>query len=250
MASHLLGQTARRGEQILLPGWAPVLVESVTPAGSIIGEGTEIEVHVPPGHDQGPLSLAIVVDASLTMGEGKPSNFDRAATLVDALLLSGRAFVNSAGVLVQGGTTRHATDLTPPEDLSGALIHCVEPKGTFAIDDGIERAREPLADVEGPKAIVVVTDGDAAPENALDTAAPLAREGVGLFAIAPGEPTRLRRACEMTGGTASADPETVFDALADAAGATGEWIEPEPPDPDASDPEFEVVIERVEEPAR
>lgn len=249
LAGHLCGRRLHAGERVALPGWPRFTVESVDPAGSEVGEGTEIEVTVPPRLGEGPLNLAILVDASLTMGtDGSPTAYQRAASLIDAFLMNGRSFLASAGILVQGGETRHVEEMASPETLSGALIHRVDPKGTFDLADGLQTALGLLeAADDGPRAILVVTDGDLDVADPLASAVQVARAGARLFAVAEDLPEALAEACEHTGGVGHRDPERVFDALAELAGARGRWSPPpDPHDPDG-DPEFETVIETMQE---
>ncbi|PSG98147.1 hypothetical protein BRD56_02035 [Thermoplasmatales archaeon SW_10_69_26] len=249
LARHLVGRQLRAGQRVALPGWPRFTVESVDPPGGEVGEGTEVEVTVPPSTGEGPLHLAIVVDASLTMGtDGEPTAYQRAASLIDAFLMNGRSFLASAGIVVQGGETRHIEELASPETLSGAVIHRVEPKGTFDPSQGLDRALDLLevAD-EGPRAIVLVTDGDLIVEDPLGSALHVARAGAHLFAVAERGLPALDEACRHTGGQASADAESVFDALAQVAGARGRWRSPPDPAEVASDPEFETVIETMED---
>lgn len=248
LARHLVGSRLRAGSCVALPGWPVMTVESVDPAGGEIREGTEVEITVPPRRGDGPLSLAILVDASLTMGAGgSPTPYDRAAPLVDAFLMNGRSFLGSAGIVVQGGEPRHVEALADPESLAGALIHRVEPKGVCDLRVGLDTALEVMAEAEeGPRAILLVTDGDLDLTDPLSPALDVARAGTHLFAVADRLGTPLADACRHTGGQASSDPQTVFEALADLAGARGAWLPPRSPASVDADASFETVIESVE----
>lgn len=251
LASHLVGRRVERGLRVALPGWPPLTVERVDPSSAIVQPGTEVEITVPPGPSEGPVNLAILVDASLTMGQGgSPTSYERAAGLIDAFLMNGRSFLASAGVVVQGGRTRHVEELAPPEEISGALIHKVDPKGTFDLEAGLERSLELLEDAsEGSRAVLLVSDGDAEIADSLATALPVAQAGARLFAVTETVDAGLEGACEHTGGLAHRDPKNVFAALAAVARARADWRAPGTPEPvDQTDPEFEVVIETMEEP--
>lgn len=249
LAAHLVGAELSRGERLALPGWPSATVEAIEPEGAKVGPGTELTVHVPPRPSEGALSLVVLVDASLTMGKGDPSPFQRAASTIDGILLNGRSFVQSVGIVVQGGSTRQVDPLCPPEDASGASILKVEPRGTFEVDAGIGQALELLEEApEGPRAVLVVTDEPEPVADALEAARPALHAGVPLFALTPEPGARFIEACELTGGCAASEPEAVFEPLAKLAGSQARWtppVEPEPADVD-EDYEFEVVIETVE----
>lgn len=248
LARHLDGYRLHAGQRLALPGWPNVTVEDVDPPGGEVRPGTEVEITVPPRLGQGPVHLVFLVDGSLTMGEGSPSPYDRAATHIDAFMMNGRAFLASAGIVVQGGETRHVAELAPPDTLSGALIHRVEPKGIFDLEAGLRRALDVLADApEGPRAILLVTDGDLGVAAPLATAVSVAREGARLFAVAGSLGRGLAEACRHTGGEASSEPEPVFEALAEVARARARWRPPQPTEPVEADPEFETVIETMED---
>lgn len=248
LAKHLTGYRLHAGQRLALPGWPRLTVEEVDPPGGEVQAGTEVEITVPPRLGEGPVHLAFLVDGSLTMGEGSsPRPYDRAGALIDAFLMNGRSFLASAGIVVQGGETRHMEERGAPETLSGAQIHRVEPKGVFDLRAGLQRSLALLADApEGPRAILLVTDGDLALAEPLATAVAVAREGAHLFAVAnrPEEP--LAEACRHTGGQASRDPEAVFGAIADVARAHATWSPPPSPERVGADAEFETVIETVE----
>lgn len=249
LAGHLVGTELERGDRVALPGWPTATVEAIEPAGGEIVPGTELTLHVPPRPSEGALNLVLLVDASLTMGKGDPSPFQEAAATIDALLLNGRSFTQTAGVVVQGGSTRQVDPLQPPEDASGASILKVEPRGTFDLDGGLERALELLEDVPaGPRAIVLLTD-DEAIDDALETARPALHAGVPVFAVTPEPDETLIEMCELTGGLASSTPEDVFEGLTELVGTSADWSPPEEPAPTPEEPEdyeFEVVIETVE----
>lgn len=248
LAGHLLGRRLERGQRVALPGWPPLTVEDVQPAGGEVRPGTAVEVTVPPSPGQGPLNLAILVDASLTMGEGEDTTpYDRAAALTDAFLMNGRSFLGAVAIVVQGGETRHVEELSDPQSLSGAAIHRVQPRGTFDLEEGLERALDVLEPAaEGPRAVLVATDGAVDVPDPLATALPVVHAGARLFALAGDPGSALRAACEHGGGVADSDPETVFAALAERAGARADWTPPPDPDP-VEEPRFEVVIETMEE---
>jgi hypothetical protein len=249
LARHLTGHRLRPGQRLALPGWPRMTVEDVEPPGGVVREGTRVEITVPPSLGEGPMHLAFLVDASLTMGEGSPSAYDRAAALIDAFMMNGRSFLDSTGIVVQGGETRHVEERDSPEAMSGALIHRVEPKGTFDLEAGLQRAPEVLADApEGPRAILLVTDGDVALADPIGAASTVAREGARLFAVAEEPTAALADACRHTGGRADRSPEAVFAALADVVGAHASWSPPASPEETATDAEFETVIESMEEP--
>ena len=248
LAKHLDGYQLRAGERLALPGWGTLIVERIDPPASVVAAGTQVEVDVPPRHGKGPMQLAFLVDASLTMGEGSPRAYDRAATLIDAVLMNGRSFLASAGIVVQGGETRHVIEPDTPESLTGAAIHRVDPKGTFDPGAGLERALAMLADApEGPRAVLVVTDGDHDVADPLGLALPAAREGVHLVALAGSADPQLAEACRLAGGRAGDDPEQVFAALAETAGARPTWSPPPEAGDHEADPEFETVIDTMEE---
>ncbi len=250
LAGHLVGYTVSKGERVCLPGWPDALVEDVHPDPGRVESGTEVTLHVPPGAREGPLSLVIVVDASLTMGKGSPSRYSEAATLVDALLLNGRSFTQEAGLILQGGDTRNAVPLRAPDEVSGASILKIEPRGTFDLDQGLHQALTLLEDTgPGPRAIVVITDEDPRIEEPLDTAGPLLRAGTMLSMIAPDAGEATREACRWTGGLVAQRAEPVFDALAELAQTRATWTPPEQAGFNVQDDdphEFEVVIEAVE----
>lgn len=249
LARHLSGHRLRAGQRVALPGWPRFTVEAVRPPGGEVRPGTRLEITVPPSLGEGPTSLAILVDASLTMGEnGSPTAYDRAAALIDAFLMNGRSFLAGAGIVVQGGETRYVEALASPETLSGALIHQVDPRGTFDLDGGLARCLDLLeAAEEGPRAILLVTDGDLGLADPLGSALVVARAGARLFAVAERLPPGLAEACRHTGGHASVDAQTVFERLAEASGARARWSPPGDPGPPDSDPAFETVIETMED---
>lgn len=248
LAKHLDGRRLSPGQRVALPGWPAFSVEQVEPPGSRIVAGTEVEITVPPRTGDGPIHLAFLVDASLTMGEGSPSAYDRAGALIDAVLLNGRSFLSSAAIVVQGGETRHVGERASPETLSGASIHRVEPRGTFDLDAGLARSLEVLEDApDGPRCILVVTDGDLSVEDPVATAASAARQGACLFAATEQANERLAEACRHAGGRASGDAEAIFEALADIAGARASWSPPSQPERLEEDPEFETVIDTMED---
>lgn len=253
LASHLIGSTARKGAKIHLPGWAPALVDLAEPEGAQIGPGTTVELHAPPPATRGALSLAVVADASLTMGKKRQgeTRFEHTARLIDAILLNGRSFIGEAGIVVQGGTTRETEPLQGPEELAGAAILRVEPKGTFDLAQGIERAVELLADAPaGPRAVLVVTDGSDAPKDDLSAVRPAMHAGATVVTISMAPSQRLEALCEPTGGLATTEPEEAFRRLAELAGTQADWTPPtapETPTREKEDPyEFEVVIETIE----
>lgn len=250
LASHLVGSTLDRGDRVCLPGWPPATVEAIEPEGSEVAPGTEVTLHVPPRPSEGALSLVIVVDASLTMGKGAPSPFQEAASAIDALLLNGRSFLQSSGLVVQGGSTRHVDPLRPPEDVTGAAILKVDPRGTFDLDEGLDQALDLLEDApDGPRAILLITDEDDPVRDPLDTARPSLHAGVPLFAWTPDPAEGLVELCEITGARACDEIEQAFEELAALAGSEVEWTPRETAPPaveEDEDYEFEVVIETVE----
>lgn len=251
LASHLLGSTMTRGDRVSLPGWPLLTVEDATPSPSTIRPGTDVTLHVPPSTRQGPLSLVIVVDASLTMGKGDPSAYEEAASFVDALLLNARSFTQAVGLVVQGGRTRTVESLKAPDDATGASILKVKPRGTFNLEEGIEKGLGQLETAaEGPRAVIVITDEGDAVEAPLELARPALRAGAALFLMAPGPRKAVEEGCRLTGGGAFEDAGDVFKALASLAGTDASWEPPEatsfePGDDDDAN-EFEVVIEAVE----
>lgn len=248
LARHLVGRRLRTGQRLALPGWPRMTVADVDPPEGEVGPRTEIEISVPPGLGDGPMHIAILVDASLTMGEGRsPTAYDRAASLIEAFLLNGRSFLASAGIVVQGGETRHIEPLTSLDTLSGAVIHRVEPKGIFDLEAGLEASLDVLEKAgEGPRAVLLVTDGDLGLLNPLNPALSVARSGTRLYAVAEDLSNSLAEACRHTGGVASQEAETVFEAIADVVGARGSWRPPESPDNQEDEGAFETVIESVE----
>ncbi len=251
LAQHMIGLRLEAGQRLALPGWPRMTVEEVDPPGSVVRGGTEVEISVPPSPGDGPVNLAILVDASLTMGRGTaPTPYDRAATVIDAFLMNGRFFLGSAGLVVQGGETRHVRSMGSPETMSGALIHQVEPKGTFALPGGLERALDVLeAAGEGPRAILLVTDGQVALADPLGLALRIAEAGTRLFAVAGSPDEAIQEICRHTGGQASQKPEPVFEALAALAGARADWSPPgDPQRVEPGERAFETVIETIEEP--
>ncbi|MDX1612042.1 MAG: VWA domain-containing protein [Candidatus Thermoplasmatota archaeon] len=251
LAAHLVGLEVATGDHLHLPGWPPARIDEVVPAGSTVGPGTRVEVHLPPELQEGALSLVVLVDASLTMGKGgAESPFRHAAQLLDALLLNARSFLARAGIVVQGGTTRHVEPLADPTDLTGASILKVTPQGTFDLAAGIQRAVDLLANgPSGPKAIVVLTDGEDAPKDHLPVVRPALHAGAVVLAHAPKTSERLNTLCQESGGRASTDPEEVFDHLTTLAGTDATWVPPatEPTRSGKEEPhEFEVVIETLE----
>lgn len=248
LAGHLVGREVSRGDRIALPGWPVATVETAEPAGEVV-PGTEITIHVPPRPTEGAMSLVVLVDASLTMGKGDPSPFERASRVIDGVLLNGRAFLQAAGIVIQGGTTRQVDPLKGPEELSGPSILKVDPKGTFDLDAGIERALELLEDApDGPRAVLLVTDGDDPPTSPLDRARPLLHAGVTLFTLTDEAVEPFDEVCSVTGGRAMDDPSGVFEAVAELAGSQATFRMPEAPEPSIDeDYEFEVVIETMEE---
>lgn len=250
LASHLVGETLERGERVHLPGWPPATVESVEPEGAEIAPGTELTLHVPPTTSEGALSLVLLVDASLTMGKGDPSPFQEAASGIDALLMNARSFVQATGLVVQGGATRQVDPLRAPEDVSGAAILKVDPRGTFDLDDGLDQALSLLEETPpGPRAILLITDEDDPVSDPLETARPALHAGVPVMAWTPDPAPGLVELCELTGGAANDEIDGAFEALAALAGSEATWTprETEPPTVDEEqDYEFEVVIETVE----
>lgn len=248
LASHLTGQRLETGDRVALPGWPAATVEAIEPAGAEVGPGTELTVNLPPEHGTGATSVVMLVDASLTMGQGEVGAFEEAARAIDGFLLNGRSFLAQAGIVVQGGSTRERGEPAPPEDLTGASILKVEPRGTFDLDAGLEQALGMLEDAPaGPQAIVVFTDGDDPPEDPLTTARPVLHAGVTLFAVTPNV-RPFAELCSYSGGHAAEEPGPVFEALAELAGSQARWEPPRHPGPDADDEEyeFEVVIEAME----
>lgn len=253
LASHLIGSTARKGETVHLPGWPAALVDLVDPEGAEIGPGTRVELHAPPPSTRGALSLVVVADASLTMGKkrGSETRFEHTARLIDSVLLNGRSFIGEAGIIVQGGATRESMAMQVPEELAGAAILRVEPKGTFDLAQGIDKAVDLLEDApQGPRAILVVTDGSDAPKDDLSAVRPAMHAGAAVIALSMQASERLDKLCRPTGGLATTDPEEAFRRLAELAGTQADWTppsEPETPTDETEDPyEFEVVIETIE----
>ncbi len=253
LASHLIGSPAHKGKNIHLPGWPTALVDLVEPEGATIGPGTRIELHAPPPVTRGALSLVVVADASLTMGKKREpgTRFEHTARLIDAVLLNGRSFIGQAGIVVQGGTTRETIPLQGPEELAGASILRVEPKGTFDMAQGLQQAVEMLDDApQGPLAVLVMTDGSDVPKDDLSAVRPAMHAGAAVVALSIEPSERLQALCQPTGGLATTDPEEAFRKLAELAGTQADWTPPREPEttPDEKeDPyEFEVVIETIE----
>lgn len=251
LASHLLATTVERGDRLSLPGWPTLMVEDAEPSPSTIRPGTDVTLHVPPTTRAGPLSLAVVVDASLTMGKGEPSAYQEAAAFVDALLLNARSFTQAVGLVVQGGQTRSSEGLEAPDDLTGASILKVKPRGTFNLKEGITKGLDLLeGGGEGPCAVVVVTDDGDAVEEPLELARSTLRAGVALLVMAPEPGEAMNEGCRLTGGGAFEHPGDVFKALTSLASTDASWEPPEAtsfePGGDGDADEFEVVIEAVE----
>lgn len=246
LAAHLVGQEVTPGQRVALPGWPTVIVDAVEPDPGRIEPGTDVSVHVPPTSGSGAMSLVVLVDASLTMGRGDPSPYEEAAHVLDGLLLNGRAFLQTAGIVVQGGETRHTEPLTSPEEVTGASILKVQPRGTFDLDAGLDRALELLEEApEGPHAIVVLSDdGDAVADPLATARAPL-QAGVGLYAVTRDPSTGWQACCSLTGGLADEEPGPVFERLAERAGAEIPWTPPAGT-PGDEQHEFEVVVETME----
>lgn len=253
LASHLIGSTAHEGKSIHLPGWPTALVDLVEPEGAIIGPGTRVELHAPPPVTRGALSLVVVADASLTMGKKRETEtrFEHTARLIDSVLLNGRSFIGEAGIVVQGGTTRDTIPLQGPEELAGASILRVEPKGTFDLAKGIQQAVELVDQApQGPRAVLVVTDGSDVPKDDLSAVRPAMHAGAAVVALSMEPSHRLQDLCQPTGGLATTEPEEAFRKLAELAGTQADWTPPRQPDTPTDrteDPyEFEVVIETIE----
>lgn len=248
LAGHLVGRTLERGQHVALPGWPTAIVESVEPDPGEVVPGTQVDVHVPPPTTEGALSLAIVVDASLTMGQGDPSSYEEAAAVADAVVLNGRAFLQAVGLVVQGGETREAGPLEAPQDVTGASILKVRPRGTFDALGGLQAGLDLLEDApDGPRAVLLVTDEADALADPIEAAAPLLRAGVALFAVTPEPGEALGEACRWTGGLADTDAGPVFEAMAALAGTRATWTPPQDIGTDDGH-EFEVVIEAMEGP--
>lgn len=246
LAAHLVGQEVARGQRLALPGWPIVIVDDVEPSPARVEPGTEVTVHVPPETGEGALSLVVLVDASLTMGRGDPSPYQEAAHVLDGFLLNGRAFLQGVGIVVQGGETRHTEPLASPEEATGASILRVQPRGTFDLDAGLERALELLDEApEGPRAVLVLSDDGDAVGDPLATARGPLQAGVGLFAVTANPDAGWDTSCRLTGGLADETPGPVFETLAERAGAEVPWVPPEGA-PGGQEEEFEVVVETLE----
>jgi hypothetical protein len=246
LAEHLDARTLARGDTVEAPGGTAGVVEAVDPDPGEVGSDTELTVVVPELAPEGALSLAVLVDASLTMGKGDPSAYEEAADIVDAVLLNGRAFLQSVGLVVQGGETRDVQGPMVPEDATGASILRERPRGRFDLRAGLEATADLLDGApRGRRAVLLVTDDADAVDDPVGLAGYLARERVALHALAPEEAQALSSACAWTGGAAATDAERVFEALAEHAGSAATWAPPPERDLD-EDATFEVVIDAVE----
>lgn len=248
LATHLLGTPVSVGARVALPGWPTALVDACEPNDAVVEPGTEVEVYIPPPTAPGPLDLVAVVDASLTMGKGTPSRFERIAETLDSFLLNGREFLAQAGIVVQGGATRHADRLRPVEDVAGASILKVTPKGTFDLAGGLAKATELLEErPQGPGVVLVLTDGGSAPKDALAAARPVLRSGAKLVILSLEPHAGLDELARVADGLATNDPGLAFAYLGELAGSKAHWVPPAPGYVPQQAYEFEVVIEALED---
>lgn len=152
-----------------------------------------------------PITMAILVDTSGSMQEEMEEVHEAAGRFVETLREKDRALVidfDDKVFLIQ--------DLTSDHELLKSAIQSVEPLGATALFDALHAAYRKIGEIEGRKAIVVLSDGDdtssqfgfdrvreeAMANDAIVYTIALAGEGIG------GGPKKgvLREFSEVTGG--------------------------------------------------
>jgi len=252
LAHHLVGQHVAVGHTVGLPGWPSVVVDETEPAGAVVvGDDTRVELWWPPAHPAGPAQVLFVVDASLTMGRGPAgaTMMDRAAWAIESVVLSAHQAIERVGILVHGSTPRMTQPFLGPGELNAHVIHRAPARGTFdilkACDAGLGLLASEPADA--PRILVVVTDGRGLPDDGARAIAGARRRGVEAYVLLADPDSGAVDGAVLKAVTFS-DPRPIAEAIGRAAGIEVRHQPREPPSPlSAGAPEFEIVIETIDE---
>lgn len=153
------------------------------------------------GGGREPLSLAIVIDQSMSMSGEKIVHAKESVLRFIALMEPG----DRAALIAFSDTVALLEPLTSDRDRLTSAVKSIEPEGHTALYDAVAQGAEALKDVPGRKAVVVLTDG-IANRGSLDIHQAIAeavKDYVSVTVIGLGadvRTTRLERIGQETGG--------------------------------------------------
>lgn len=170
---------------------------------------TVFEVQAAPRVPSGPVHLAVLLDASESMGlpwsGGESRHAAAREALVDSLRASGGR-LSGASVFVFAKEVRLVAGPLTPAGMQGALLEPLKPRGPARTAAALDAALAHLAAQPGPpeQAVLLLTDGPGDPAALAEAGARAARLRipVHVVAFAPEVDEALHSLCKATGGAA------------------------------------------------
>lgn len=251
----LAGDELALGDRVEPLAGVPMVVADTDPRGEPVqvDGDTVVELERPPDEAAGAAEVLLLVDASYSMREGEPPRWDRARNAAVAFLASVRPLLARAGLAAFTHEPRVLAELGDPAEADPDDLDDLQPRGQSDPAAALEWALRSLhydGDPGSLRAAVLVTDGEAPGEGAVEVARRARNLGIGVHAarldpFAGDDP--LEEASGIAEGTYQAgtppDPlQPALEALARAAGGDVGWRSPETA---ADETEFEVILRTV-----
>ncbi|MBF0425400.1 MAG: VWA domain-containing protein [Magnetococcales bacterium] len=189
---HLLSHLLRAGDQPPRRVWFWLLAAGLSAAILALAGPTWSRTPTPLFRPQEALVVVLDLSRSMLVGDVPPSRLERAKQKLNDLLQ--RLGAGQTGLVVFAGTAFVAAPLTDDVNTIRALLGSLEPEllpvqGSLP-HHGLEQALRLLErTVINQGAVLLITDGDAAPARSLEMARQLAAHGYRLSVLAVGTTT-------------------------------------------------------------